>query len=235
MKALLPITILAAGLLAGGCGVYVPVLPHTPLAQHKGEVEASAYANLAAGQVNVAYSPLNHLVVTSGGSLSLGRGYSWYARQGEVGLGTYAVSDNGQWFIYGLGGYGGTAVSKVNNEAHGPKLDYESRYHRYFSQVHGGFQVPGVVVGLAVRVTSVDYTRLTLNEAAIVAPSPTLYWEPTGFIRLGNGPVQMQGTLGISGPLQSGFPSTSLAPRATIMGVGVVIRPHRFGRNTATD
>jgi hypothetical protein len=89
--------------------------------------------------------------------------------------------------------------------------------------------------GLSVRGTAVSYHQLLRNNAAI-EPSNRFFLEPTGFIRVGQGPVQGMATIGVSlpgSPNRQNLDQIRLSPSTSLISLGVVLRPHLLGRPQA--
>ncbi|WP_460613923.1 hypothetical protein [Hymenobacter seoulensis] len=237
------------GACLSGCAVYVPTVPSTPLLREKGEVEiTAAVRSLSSFETGAAWSPARRLLVAGEGaaqtretSVTSNNSTATYRsthRQVGVGLGTYRLLGRDQSvYLAALGGVG-VAKAKVYDQdierfaliipIPGPQVQYQATYLRYYGQLYAARQLPKVSYGLSVRSTLVNYTQLLRDDTAI-EPANRFFLEPTGFVRVGGGPLQAMATLGVSlpGRAASGNPDRQqVAPVSSLISFGVVFRPH---------
>ena len=240
----------AASLLLGGCAVYVPTVPSTPLLT-KSQVEITAgLRGVNSLELDAAWAPTSHLLLAGESAFQGGTNetttnnvtttYRDAHRQVSLGLGYYrAPSERSAWYLAAVGGVGFASVDlhSVDFAIPSPYVPiplpyvsghYQARYFRYYGQVYAARPLgPGVTGGASVRGTFVDYNQLDFDGYAI-APTNRFFIEPTVFIRVGHGVVQGQGTLGLSLPTSrnAGNPSSRrTAPVSGLVSVGVVFRP----------
>jgi len=246
---------LGLGLLLGGCAVYVPTVPSTPLlTQHQVELTASL-RGLNSLEVNAAWAPTAHLLLAGESALqgsttetttnSVATTYHDSHRQVGVGLGYYqAPTARSAWYLAAVGGVGLASVRLHSLDFVVPSVYlpiplpyvsglYEARYRRYYGQLYAARPLsPLLTAGASVRGTLVDYAQLTYEGQPLV-PTNRFFVEPTLFMRVGHGVVQGQGTLGISLPT-GGDRSNPLNPRtapvSTLVSIGVIFRPDLIGK-----
>jgi len=238
---------LVLGLLLGGCAVYVPTVPSTPLlTQNQVEITAGL-RGVNSLEVDAAWAPTAHLLLAGESAFqgsttetttnNVTNTYHDSHRQVGVGLGYYrAPTARSAWYLAAVGGVGFASV-----ELHSVDVGYlfilpfpyvsglyEARYLRYYGQLYAARPLgPLVTAGASVRGTLVDYTRLTYEGQPLV-PTNRFFLEPTLFMRIGHGVVQGEGTLGLSLPT-SGDRSNPLNPRTApvsgLVSIGVIFRP----------
>ena len=244
----------------GGCAVYVPTVPTTPLLRQKGEVEITAGTrSFASLETGAAWMPTGRLLVAGeaafkrssdnevrpGGNTT----YHNYHRQAGLGLGTFwLLGRNQTGYLAAIGGVGMAAT-----EVYDPTVDilvvllplpplgtakqgslYQARYRRYYGQLYWAAQQKRSSYGFSVRGTLVDYQKLHRDQVPITA-SARFFLEPTCFVRYGRGAIQGQATLGISvapGADSSSPDRNNLTPLSTLIGVGVVFRPSLLSRRS---
>lgn len=231
-----PLPVALLGALAS-CTVYAPTVPSTPLV-HKGQVEVSgATRGFVSLDAAAAWSPAAHLLLTGEGAVrsadlsSTVNGVTTKAhdvhRQGSLGVGTYRLL-GGANPLY-LGAVGGVGVAAVNVHRGLSLVDdeYTANYLRYYGQVYLAEQGRTVSGGLSVRATGVSFSRLRRDNLP-VDPIARFYLEPSVFVRVGNGLLQGQATLGLSLPDRtdkSRYDNSVLAASSTLFSVGLVFRP----------
>ncbi|MDO7846505.1 hypothetical protein Q5H92_09065 [Hymenobacter sp. M29] len=241
--------------LLGSCAVYVPTIPSTPLLNKKGEVEITAgIRSLTSLETSVAWSPAPNLLLTGEAAVQTINGsetrnnatfdYQSTHRQAALGVGTYRLLGQNQAGYLGVVGGVGFASASIYDPKltiiipfSGPLTHYDARYLRYYGQVYIARQTPVVNYGASLRGTFVDYSHLQRNGET-VAPLNRFYLEPTVFVRVGRRAVQGQATFGVSQPLhndRSNPEHLNLAPVTTLVGVGIVVRPHLFRRSQAAE
>ncbi|GAB3637683.1 hypothetical protein GCM10027422_32730 [Hymenobacter arcticus] len=242
---------LAASLaLLGGCAVYVPTIPSTPLVE-AGQVEITAgLRGLNSLEAGAAWSPVPHLL------LSTEAAWQPNSRSTTVNNVTTTYNDSHRQVGFGVGAYraptarlplylaavGGLGFASM--DLHSVDVGvlyilpvpvqgayYQASYRRYYGQLYAAYKTEGISGGVSVRGTWVDYTRL-LADGLPIAPAARFFLEPTLFLRTQPNVVQVQGTLGISAP--TGRQSTELqaprtAPVSLLIGVGIVFRPDMLG------
>lgn len=241
---------LAGVALLSGCAVYAPTVPSTPLLTAKGQVELTAgLRGLNSLEAGGAWSPATHWAVIGESALqssttetttnNVTTTYRDYHRQAGLGLGYYRVLLASRLYWAAVGGAGFAAVSlhSIDFAIASPYLPlpfpyisghYQAQYRRYYGQLYVaqplGERFTG---GVSVRGTWVDYSQLTLDGQS-VEPTNRFFLEPTLFMRFGRGPIQAQGTLGLSLPT-SGDKDNPLnkrtAPVSGLVSIGVVFRP----------
>lgn len=242
--------------LLGGCAVYVPITPSTPLVSSKGEVEVTAaLRGLTSLEASGAWSPAAHVVVTAETALQVSNGhetsntttvqYTSVHKQVGVGVGTYRLVGAAR-SVY-LGATGGVGFAKADiYDPHAddllvpllgkrPTTYFDATYQRYYGQLYAAHRGPGASYGVSARGTFVHYSRLLRNGEAITSPTH-FYLEPTLFVRAGRGPLQFQGTLGLSMPVPTapvGADQRNLSPATLLISAGVVLRPHLLGHRAA--
>ncbi|AMR29041.1 hypothetical protein A0257_19350 [Hymenobacter psoromatis] len=247
---------LVLGLLLGGCAVYVPTVPSTPLlTQNQVEITAGL-RGINSLEVAAAWAPAAHLLLAGESAFqgsttemttnnNVTTTYHDSHRQVGVGLGYYrAPTARSAWYLAAVGGVGFASVELHSIDFAAPSVFlplplpyvsgfYEARYRRYYGQLYAAHPLsPLVTAGASVRGTLVDYTQLTY-EGQPLAPTNRFFLEPTLFMRIGHGVVQGEGTLGLSLPT-SGDRSNPLNPRtapvSTLVSIGVIFRPDLLGR-----
>ena len=199
--------------LLAGCVVYMPMQCAAPQITDKKQVEvtASTYLN---GRVEIAgtYSPVRHLLVRAAYSNLRGNSQdSTYYRghQYDFGVGTYwRLGD--KWLVGGLGGLGRAQSAAAYSTGgiifgYPTPHEFDVHYNKVFGEVYGTLQAsPTVSLGVAYRVTQVNFTTLT-DLANPIDLSNMTRSEPMIFMRVrpGNGPaenrpVQLQASWGTS-------------------------------------
>ncbi|TDN37294.1 hypothetical protein E4631_04900 [Hymenobacter sp. UV11] len=246
---------LVLGLLLGGCAVYVPTVPSTPLlTQHQVEITAGL-RGINSLEVDAAWAPTAHLLLAGESAFqgsttetttnSVTTTYHDSHRQVGLGLGYYqAPTARSAWYWAAVGGVGFASVELHSIDFAAPSAFvpiplpyvsgfYEARYLRYYGQLYAARPLsPLVTAGASVRGKLVDYTRLTYEGQPLV-PTNRFFLEPTLFVRVGHGVVQGEGTLGLSLPTASDR-SNPLNPRtapvSTLVSIGVIFRPDLLGK-----
>lgn len=237
--------LLTASLLSlalGGCAVYSPTVPSTPLLE-KGQVEATvAFRALVATEASLAWSPVPHLLLVGegafrgGSSSSSGSGTSTDTlnthKQVGFGLGSYRIS-GGKVPLYmaAVAGVGFASVEVTDAPLFGTSSRFEANYTRYYGQFYLAQRGEKITLGASVRGTWVQYNKLLQDQGPVSSHVAHFYLEPTVFGRFGRGPLQGMFTAGLSLPGSSvradPFRET-LAPTSALVSVGLVVRPHLF-------
>ncbi|QNH61624.1 hypothetical protein [Hymenobacter sediminicola] len=233
--------------LLSGCAVYVPTVPSTPLLRSKGEVEITAGTRGTSSlEVGAAWSPAPGLLLAAETALQTSKGsetsnnvtvnYQNVHRQAGLGVGTYRLLGKDQaTYLAAIGGIGFAKASVYDPNFEllffsGPTVHYRANYRRYYGQVYVARQLKRISFGTSLRGTFVDYSRLRRDEVA-VEPSSRFFLEPTVFIRVGRGVIQGQATFGLSAAVGADSRSPdyrNLTPVSSLIGAGIVIRPHLF-------
>ncbi|MBO0357565.1 hypothetical protein J0X19_06375 [Hymenobacter sp. BT186] len=232
-----------------GCAVYVPTVPSTPLLRNKGEVEATAaIRSFSSFEAGAAWSPAGRLLLAAEGATQSSQGsetrnnvttnYRNTHRQVGLGVGTYRLLGPDQSVYLGaLGGMGYAKARVYDNNIEsfylviplfGPLVEYKANYLRYYGQLYVAKQRERVSYGFSVRGTVVSYTHL-LRDNTSIQPVNRFFLEPTGFVRVGQGPIQGMATIGLSLPGRSDRQNPDrpqLAPSSSLISLGVVVRPH---------
>jgi hypothetical protein len=229
-------------LLFGGCAVYVPTVPSTPLLTKK-QVEITAgLRGLNSLEVDAAWAPTAHLLLAGESAFqasttetttnNVTSTYHDYHRQVGLGLGYYQTpSARSAWYLAAVGGVGFASTRFYGIDIFPlPSTSgfYEARYFRYYGQAYAARPLGALATGGAsVRGTLVDYQHLTYEGQPLV-PTNRFFIEPTLFVRVGHGVVQGEGTLGVSLPT-GGNSGNSLNPRTApvsmLVSVGIIFRP----------
>ncbi|MBF9223111.1 hypothetical protein [Hymenobacter ruricola] len=199
-------------LLLPSCVVYMPIQCAAPQITDKkqGEVTLSTYLN---GRADIAgtYSPVRHLLVRAAFSnLRDNSKDSTYYRghQYDLGLGTY-WQPHPRLLVGALGGFGQAqsmaGFSRAGFFFPSTRYEYDARYNKVYGEAYGTFQASNAVsLGLAYRVTQVNFTTLTnrgtpVDLRGMTRGEPMVYFR----VRLGDGPpesrpVQLQAAWGSS-------------------------------------
>lgn len=218
------------------CTVYSPTVPSTPLVQ-KGQVELVASTRtLLSLDGSVAYSPVNHLLISGEGAIRRGGGntvvngvkteFADVHRQASLGLGAYQkFGPDHSLYAAAVGGVGVAAVG-LHNGLLGNLSEYTANYTRYYGQVYVARCGHFISGGLSLRVNWLTFNRLLLDNAP-VAPTARFYFEPSFFVRAGKGALQSQFTAGISVPdhTSSDYGASNLAAQSSLVSLGLVFRP----------
>lgn len=241
---------LAASLtLLGGCAVYVPTIPSTPLVE-AGQVEVTAgLRGLNSLEAGAAWSPVPHLLLSTEAAWqpntqsttvnNVTTTHNDSHKQVGFGVGTYrAPTARLPLYLAAVGGIGFASMDLHSVDfgilsAYVPLpvpiegAYYQASYRRYYGQLYAAYKTEGVSGGLSLRGTWVDYTRL-LADGLPIAPAARFFLEPTVFLRTRPGVLQGQFTLGISAP--TGRQPTELqaqrtAPASLLIGAAIVLRP----------
>lgn len=251
-----PMFALAGAALLGGCAVYVPATPSTPLLRSQGEVEVTASLRPQGSfETSAAWVPAGHLLLTAEGSLQQGSGsetrgnvttdFQSLHKQAGVGVGTFRLLGADQsGYLGAVAGLGLASASVYDNHfdplgllfgGANQLVHYQASYQRYHGQVYVAKTTPLLSYGASVRGTFVHYSRLMRDATPISTPT-NFYFEPTVFLRIGRGAWQGQVVLGFSQPNRVDRDSpdyTNVSPATTITSVGVVLRPHLLGYHQA--
>lgn len=219
-----------------GCAIYSPTVPSTPLVQ-KGQMEVVAsMRTFLSLDASVAYSPVNHLLISSEGAVRNTGGnevvsgvktrFTDVHRQVSLGLGAYHEFGPARALYAAAVGGIGVADANVHNGLLGNLSEYKANYTRYYGQVYIAQRGNFVTGGGSLRATWLHYNTLLLDNAP-VGPASRFYVEPNLFIRAGKGALQTQLTLGISIPARgsSNYDAKFLAARSSLISLGVVFRP----------
>lgn len=236
---------LAGSLLLSACSVYAPTVPATPLLT-QGQVQVSAgLRGLNSLELGAAWAPTRHLLLSAESGFqsstttttinNVTASYDDFHRQVSLGAGYYRAAPSG-WYLAALGG-AGYASTQLHSVDVGllyilpiPIISgqYEARYFRYYGQVYAALPAQGVAtLGFSLRNTYVDYMRLALDGTS-VEPAAHFFAEPSLFVKLGTGPVQALGTVGLSLPWHrdAGSPFASeTAPTSSLVGLTLLFRP----------
>ncbi|RPD47057.1 hypothetical protein DNI29_12945 [Hymenobacter sediminis] len=234
---------LICSVLLGGCSVYTPTIPSTPLVQ-KGEVEAYAGVRglMSSAEVGAAWSPVNHVMLTTEAAVRLVNADDSSPsqnRQLNLGAGVYQRFNGTVPMHVALVGGVGHATSDVRNgNISSPGFArYQATYSRYYAQGYVAFfgeEAGWLNGGVSCRATWVDYDKLRRNDQP-VTPATTFYLEPTVFMRFGQGALQSQLSIGSSLPNArlNGDPADKyLDARNTLIGYGLIFRPGQLPRRS---
>ncbi|GAA4372247.1 hypothetical protein GCM10023186_01510 [Hymenobacter koreensis] len=190
--------------------------------------------------MDLAYSPLKHVVLTGAGSFGLhSRTDNPYRTRYTTSLGGGLYTMVGKALYLSVLGSYGIAASRVSYNGYsaldtlpGQVLtEYRAAYRPYSGQLCLAFLGEGVSGGLLVRQTWLDVRRLTRNGGP-VGGQATEYFEPALFLRFGRRAWQGHATLGFSSPnanMRLGLQREEqryLAANTLMIGMGLVVRPH---------
>ncbi|MEJ7660401.1 MAG: hypothetical protein WKG07_12685 [Hymenobacter sp.] len=149
--------------------MYAPMQPVMPLVRQRGQVEAGASAQVTGrAEATVAYSPVQRVVLTAGGTLApkLGDRHFLVTRQYEVGVGLYQPLGP-RWLLSGLAGYGQAYCRRgyVDLGILGPGVysEYEAAYAKRFGQVGIARVEDDWALSLTYRLVRVNFDYL--NDA----------------------------------------------------------------------
>lgn len=159
-------------LAATSCTVYAPMQPVMPLVRQRGDIEAGASLQLSGRlEVQAAYSPLPHCVVTGAGTWATRLGQQNYliSRQAEAGLGGY-WSLTPKWLLSTLVG-GGAAYTDRQYTFWGAERRAGS-YSKAFGQVGLAYMGEQGSFSLNYRLARVSYRELE-TEIGPLAPFHT--------------------------------------------------------------
>ncbi len=237
-----------AVLYLSGCAVYVPTVPSTPLVRAR-QLEAGANIRAFSSlEATAAYSPVNHLLVnietsyrqanwstTSSGVTTTGSDVN---RQASVGLGAYRETTGPTpWYLAGVVGFGAASTSIHDLDLQYPlpqsSSQYVGQYVRYYGQVYAAAtQSERLTTGGSIRATWVHYNNLRQNVKVLASPGTKVFLEPAFFVRKGQGPLQLQGTFGLSMPFSGATDELTkiVNPTSLLASIGVVFRPHLLGQ-----
>lgn len=235
-RTLPPFVAITCSVLLSGCSVYTPTIPSTPVVQ-KGEVEAYAGIRglMSSAEVGAAWSPVNHVLLTTEGAVRLVKANDPSPnqnRQLNLGAGVYQRF-NGTVPLYAalVGGVGRAASDIRSSEDSSPNFArYQATYSRYYAQGYlavFGEEAGWLNGGVSCRATWVEYDKFRRNNEP-VTPATTFYLEPTVFVRFGRGALQSQLSIGSSLPnarLNKTPADKYLDARNTLIGYGLVFRP----------
>lgn len=239
---------LIIGLLLSGCALYVPTVPSTPLVR-QGQLEAGANLRAFSSlEATAAYSPLNHVLVavetsyrqsdwsqTTAGVTTAGVDRH---QQLTLGVGTYRTTDGPYpLYIAGVIGAGYATATTHDFDFLFPlpqsATTYQAQYMRYYGQLYlAQTQRERLTTGGSVRATCVQYGALQQNSVTFYNPGTRFFLEPTFFGRLGGGVIQVQGTVGLSMPLnplnKDKEPASVLTPTSLLLSAGIIFRPYQL-------
>lgn len=248
--------VLALLLLLSSCSLYLPTMPSTPLLR-KGQVQVSGgLRGLGSLEAGAAWAPTNHLLLTAESSFQSSTtsttdvngqtaSYDDYHRQLSLGAGYYrAPTATSRWYLAAMGGVGiaRTNLHAIDFAIASPFFplplpyisgNYEATYRRYYVQAYAA-QPAGTAftTGFSLRTSWADYARLTLDGQGI-SPTNHLFLEPTFFLKRGEGPLQLVGTVGLSLPVRSERDnplSKRTSPVSSLLGLTLVFRPDLLGK-----
>ena len=210
LEKLLPASLWAFLLLATSCTVYVPMQPLMPLVSQRRQAEFGASLQPTGRlEATAAYSPVPHIVVTSGGTFAprLGDQTFLVTRQYEVGTGLYQPLGR-HLLLSALGGFGQAYCHRgyVDLGIFGPGTpsEYKASYAKYFGQVGLARTGSRVVSGFTYRLTRVKFDYLLDTELGPLPLAAMTRHELTGFLRINLGHQvatswwQLAGAIGIS-------------------------------------
>ena len=229
----------------GGCAVYVPTVPSTPLVQsHEAEITAG-FRGVSSLEATAAWSPMAHVFFNVEGALQAGKTtstingvateYNDYHRQVSFGIGAYTVTKAVRpLYLAAVAGQGFANVDVHPIELFGSFARYQSNYKRYYGQLYLAQLEEKFSWGLSVRATWVDYAGL-LQDGNPLVVSNRWFAEPHFFIRGGGGPLQGYATLGLSMPVVRDAQSPGVgirvfSPTSVLLGAGLVLRPQLLKR-----
>jgi hypothetical protein len=231
------------------------MLPIAPVLRDKNQAEAAAAVHINGRiQGNVAYSPIQHLLLTTAGSYQK-RGSTedtthFCNRQYEVGIGTYwPVAKS--WLFSGQLGYGQAESQRAfkgirNIVVLDPGYDkYRTHYNKFYGQVAASVDISRVTLGLSYRRTWIDFKSLTYNEEALpfrrmIRNEPMLFVR-TGVTRQTASFLKLQATLG--GSFNSGnnlnnaddpldWHRNNLREDIITYSIGLIFHPHYLPKRT---
>ena len=243
--------LLPGAVLMSSCvAVYVPTTPSTPLLE-KGQVEVTAgLRSLHYGEVNAAWSPAPHLLLTAETAFDLDNimpedtdinTHRDTHRQGGVGIGVYGHPGAKQSYLALTGGIGwGHSNFFASDDYQAASVFfplpvptrqgvYDASYRRYYGQLYIASPEAdkGPRIGGSLRAVWLDYTRLTYADQPIVTTSRA-FLEPSFFVRFGKGPLRFYFSGGLSLPLSSDRANPAdgrTASKSYLFGGGVILRP----------
>lgn len=204
-------------LLAGACSpvVYAPTPHQTPFLEGAGDTRATVVmgTGLRGGEgvdlaVQAAHAPLPHVFVH--GTLQQSLRSEQLQSFGEAGLGVWLPLHHGLTAEV-LGGYGWGRTQAESTFPHLPRsspVEVRGTLERLYGQVNVGLAtrldpaavsrpVPGRV-GAALRLSHVRGSDFQWNLLGDPEPLRGTYFEPAVFVRMGEGPLQFQGQIGLS-------------------------------------
>ncbi|GGF14843.1 hypothetical protein GCM10011383_27550 [Hymenobacter cavernae] len=215
----------------------------------KGQTEVAGSVFLAKRlEGSVTYSPARHVLVRAAGGLRPGKVDTtqlyFRLRQLEVSAGTYWPLSE-QWLVGGLGGYGRGSSSRRYDDGGFESLDdsvttyqYEARFHKLFGEVFAAYEGERTTMGLAYRLSQVQFPRLTnnglpINLRRMTRSEPMFfvrYWDRAGLFPW----AQLQLAVSVSWSADYSKqvfyerPIKDLKEPQLLTSLGLVIYPHRF-------
>ncbi|PJJ58775.1 hypothetical protein [Hymenobacter chitinivorans] len=243
--------LLVACCALSSCSVYAPMLPAAPQIRDKGqaEVQATSFLN-GRWEAGATYSPLRHVLVRAAGGIKTDSRDTAYFRvhQYEVGLGGYYPLGK-HWLVTGLGGYGQARSNRGYYQTflfgNGYLVDFKANYRRVFGELSTSYYNSWVTLGLAYRLSKVDFTSLTYNGAPL-GMSGMLREEAMLFARFGSeeGSLSWLGfqvSLGTTAVPRSRPEDQNTNPYAReydhlresriLMGASLIVYPHRLRKS----
>lgn len=231
-----PCVALTCSVLLGGCSVYTPTIPSTPLVQ-KGEVEVYGGVRglMSSGEVGAAWSPAKHVLLTTEAAVRLVKATDSSPnqnRQINLGVGAYHRFEGNVPVYAALVGGVGRATSDVRNgDVSSPDFArYQATYSRYYVQGYLALfaeEAGWLNGGVSCRATWVEYDKLRRNDQPTTSAA-AFYLEPTVFVRFGRGALQSQLSISSSLPnarLNKDPADKYLDARNTLIGYGLIFRP----------
>ncbi|MEP0547271.1 MAG: hypothetical protein ABJF88_10100 [Rhodothermales bacterium] len=189
--------------------LYTPSTHVVPMFERSGQVQAAVSLKQDAGfDVQVAGSPLPHIVLFTTGTAALNVLDRYQQRYGELGGGFYAVIPY-EMTLELLAGKGrgrarGQGEQLVSSDDIFPVIEsysYEAAYRRTFAQVNIGKRTDGgaLLVGGALRFSWVHFDDFETDPEDLVREVRAVYAEPALFFRARvNRFVDLEGQLGSS-------------------------------------
>ncbi|MFB6257170.1 MAG: hypothetical protein ABEH38_00635 [Flavobacteriales bacterium] len=237
--------LIALAFLASCQPIYRPTVVNQPLMSGKGDVQLSAHTGTNGNDFQAAGAPTKNVVVmghynTFSGEYE-GDSLNEYKRDHsllEIGGGFFhQLGDQGEngnaGVVEVIGGYGNGNAKNYSDFWTDQRAEVKGSYHKFFVQPGVGYHHNIFDVGLAPRVSIIDYYEMkVLSEDGALQPNwdrgTDVFLEPALTGRLGYKFVKLQMQMGLSIPVGS-KPSYQYQPFMFSIGLHIDITGDTFG------
>ena len=119
------------------------------------------------------------------------------SRYGEIALGYFKkFEDNKVMELYLGSGLGYTRSKNFFSPFRTDKIDGKSNYYKIFAQSNAGFKADFVEAGIGIRLSYVDFYKITYDNSDINDSASSFFIEPVFFVKFGGPYFKFQAQFG---------------------------------------